>query len=85
MDLAVLRVFIMYWAYSRDMMMCKGMGVWRVMGIGLSWDDEGCRWGGDLRLCCLTWPRGGGARWLWSGWRSLTLGLGCWVMFGNRG
>ena len=44
------------------------MEVWRVVGSGLSWDEEGYRWGGDLRLGCTSWPTSGCARWLWSGW-----------------
>ena len=44
-----------------------GMRLWRAVGTVLSWDNEDYR-----RLCCLTWS----TSWLWSGWRSLTLGVG---------
>ena len=48
-----------------------GMGLWRIVGAVLSWDDEDYR-----RLCCLTWSTWGGVRWLGSRWRRVTLGVG---------
>ena len=57
-----------------------GMRLWRAVGTVLSWDDEVCR-----RLCCLHWSTWGGVRWLWSGWRSLALGVGLGDLFEKLG